>query len=161
VDVLGGDESGHERAFARCGGRGAVEAFLGAVEQASMDLLSRRAREGTARTVVLLQHYPGQCRKEVFLEALPEQRRGLVRVLCAYGHVHDQKCEGWDSEGACDTVMTGGGGGCCNLDVQAGFTAVRLTEAGGFEVDVESARVKLPADGCLWKPTPPPQPQHV
>jgi hypothetical protein len=152
LDVLGGDVSGHKRAFARCGGRKVVEAFLNAVEQASMDLLVRRAREGTARTVVLLQHYPGQCRREAFLDALPEERRGLVRVLCAYGHVHDQKCEGWDSEGTCDTVMTGGGGGCCNRDVQAGFTAVRLTEGGGFEVDVDSAKVKLPANGCKWKP---------
>ncbi|CAK0837446.1 unnamed protein product [Prorocentrum cordatum] len=90
--------------------------------------------------------------REVFVDALSDERRGQVRVLCAYGHVHDQRCEGEDDRGVCDTIMTGGGGGCCPSDLQAGFTAVRLTEDdGGFEVDVESARVKLPPKSCRWK----------
>lgn len=149
IDMLGGDEGGHKMAFKTCQGRGAVETFLSKVASASTDLLVRRAQQGTAKTVVLLQHYPGQCQKEVFMDALPDERKGHVHVLCAYGHVHDQRCDGF--EGTCHTVMTGGGGGCCDHDVQAGFTAVQLTADGGFEVDVESGRVKLPSKGCKWK----------
>merc|ERR1712190_74903 len=115
------------------------------VSEAGTKLLQERGRNGTASTTVILQHYPGGCQKDVFEAAAREVGRA-TKVLCAYGHVHDQKCEGWEY-GTCNMVMTGGGGGCCG-NHRAGFTAVHLTEDGGFSTDLESGEVSLRASHC-------------
>jgi len=150
---LGGGRAGRAEAFRLCGGRGHVAAFLRLVREAGRELLVQRARNGTARTVVILQHYPGHCQREAFEAALPPGRR--VRVLCAYGHVHEQRCDGWDAGGSCDTVLAGGGGGCCPPEASdkvsvGGFAAVRLTDDGGFHTEVESEAVRLPPGTCVW-----------
>lgn len=157
VDILGGDARGHRRSFVACGqgdmarGRRVVSDFLRSVADAGRGLLLQRARLGTARTVVILQHYPGTCLREVFEAALPPSRRSSVRVLCAYGHTHNQTCHGYDAEGNCETVLSGGGGGCCPPQVEfAGFAAVHLTDGGGFRTEIESPSVRLPAGSCSW-----------
>lgn len=157
VDILGGNVDGHREAFIACGqgdmarGREVVSDFLHDVAKAGQDLLVERARQGTARTVVILQHYPGMCSRDVFENALPPARRSHVRVLCAYGHDHNQTCHGYDAEGNCETMLSGGGGGCCFPQVDfAGFAAVQLTDGGGFATDMESSDVRLPAGSCSW-----------
>jgi len=145
VNNLGPDSEGFREAFRKCHGREHVAAFMRKVGEAGTRLLRERARNGTANTTVTLQHYPGSCQKDVF-EAIAREAGRITRVLCAYGHVHDQKCEGWE-EGTCNMVLTGGGGGCCG-NHRAGFTAVHLTEDGGFITDLESDDVSLPASRC-------------
>jgi len=152
LGILGGDETGHNQAFQRCGGPEVVRQHMTRVGEAGRALLEERARIGTASTVVILQHYPGMCMRDAFLAAVPPARRGAVRVLCAYGHVHDQRCDGRDPvTGTCNSVLTGGGGGCCAEEGGvAGFTAVHLEDDGGFTVDVESPQVRLKPGQCDW-----------
>jgi hypothetical protein len=91
------------------------------------------------------------CQRDVFEEALPADRKGKVRVLCAYGHMHTQRCDGTDASGNCDTVMTGGGGGCCGPQINlGGFTSVALDDEGGFVTDVSSDDVRMQSGGCVW-----------
>merc|ERR1712232_776153 len=76
-----------------------------------------------------------------------------ARVISAYGHTHEQKCDGYDDYGQCSVLMTGSGGGCCENDLpgnHAGFTAVHLQNDGGHTVDFESAGVRLPQGACGW-----------
>lgn len=145
VNNLGPNSEGFREAFQKCHGRAHVAAFMKRVSEAGTKLLRERARNGTASTTVILQHYPGSCQKDVFEAAAREVGR-TTKVLCAYGHVHDQKCEGWE-HGTCNMVMTGGGGGCCG-NHRAGFTAVHLTEDGGFTTELESGEVSLSASHC-------------
>lgn len=145
VNNLGPNSEGFREAFQKCHGREHVEAFMNRVRRAGTKLLRERARKGNASTTIILQHYPGGCQKDVF-EAAARRVGRTTRVLCAYGHVHDQKCEG-SEHGTCNMVMTGGGGGCCG-NHRAGFTAVHLTEDGGFTTDLDSSEVSLSASHC-------------
>jgi len=136
---------GFKGAFRKCGGFAPVESFMSRVGAAGERLLDERARNGTASTTVILQHYPGSCQRERFQAALPAGRQ--TKVLCAYGHVHTQQCDGRDANNNCDVVMTGGGGGCCGSHT-AGFTAVHLTDDGGFVTDLSSQDVSIPRHLC-------------
>eukprot|EP00440_Ansanella_granifera_P071729 gb/GFBE01077842.1/.p1 GENE.gb/GFBE01077842.1/~~gb/GFBE01077842.1/.p1 ORF type:complete len:402 (+),score=54.84 gb/GFBE01077842.1/:1-1206(+) len=150
IGELGGNEAGHRASFAACGGRWNVERFMNEVAEAGRDLLRQRARHGSAKTVLILQHYPGLCQRDIFEAELPAGRQ--VKVLCAYGHAHWQQCDGRDISGNCNMVLTGGGGGCCAPQVShAGFAAVSLTDDGGFRTDVESDQVTLPYGTCAWR----------
>jgi len=144
---LGGDPQGSQAAMDLCGGRNAVSAFLQDVAQAGSRLLIERAQQGTAKTVLIIQHYPGACGKDLFVSNLPASRQGQVEVICAYGHVHEQACDGNSATGQCNMILAGGGGGCCEpVITQAGFTAVGLTDGGGFNTEM----VNLPP-GCQWR----------
>jgi len=158
VGSFGGDATGHARAFAGCGGQAVVQHHFLAVGKAARELLKARARANTANTVVISQHYPGHCMKEVFEGALPPARKGQVKVLCVYGHTHDQKCDGNDPEtGVCTMIMTGGGGGCCGPEVNlGGFSAIHLEDDGGFVSDVDSEHVRFPFGQCKWAGMPAP-----
>jgi len=148
--TLGGDLTGSGHAFNLCGGQNVATDFLHQVADAGLRLLKERAQKGTAKTVVILQHYPGQCKRDIFEQALPAGRQ--VKVLCAYGHVHDQRCEVPGPDGICQDVLTGGGGGCCAPEIAtAGFTAVHLDDAGGYTLDAESAEVRMPNGQCAWR----------
>jgi hypothetical protein len=139
---------GFHDARERCGGQPVVDEFLGRVRKAGEQLLAQRSAQGTASTTVILQHYPehADSTRRIFLDGLNESGR-MSSVLAAYGHVHDQVCTGRDENGNCDKVLTGGGGGCC-LGSFGGFTAVHLTDDGGFVTDVESSRVRIPNWQC-------------
>jgi len=149
IDNLGGDARGNAAAFNMCGGIDSVRSFMSDVAMAGQDLLRERARLGTAKTVLIIQHYPGACQRDVFEAALPAGRE--VNILCSYGHVHSQACEGRDVQGNCDTILSGGGGGCCFPEVsQAGFAAVHLTDDGGFESVVDTPEVIRPPGTCRF-----------
>eukprot|EP00930_Biecheleria_cincta_P025481 TRINITY_DN18146_c0_g1_i1.p2 TRINITY_DN18146_c0_g1~~TRINITY_DN18146_c0_g1_i1.p2 ORF type:complete len:195 (-),score=30.91 TRINITY_DN18146_c0_g1_i1:63-647(-) len=146
--LLGGDWHGRAEADDLCGGVAVSAAFLQKVAEAGRALLVERARAGTARTVLILQHYPGLCGREIFEQALPAWRKD-VQILCAYGHVHEQRCEGFDAAGRCTNILTGGGGGCCAPEVSlAGFTAVHLDDNGNANVDLESPEVRVREGSC-------------
>lgn len=147
VKNKGCNAPGFREAFRKCGGTGTVAEHLKRVGESGTELLRKRAKEGTASTTVILQHYPGGCQRDVFNSSVPEGRKN--NVLCAYGHVHDQQCDEKDEHGNCRVVLTGGGGGCCGGHV-AGFTAVHLTDDGGYIADVESEDVSIPRESCGW-----------
>jgi len=151
VDELNG--SGHSAdVWNACGGRGNVQGFLGMIKNSGDEVLKCRAEKGSASTVLVMQHYPSNKWdvKGTFEGALGGRQ---ANVLTAYGHVHEQKCEGNNAQGQCNVIMTGSGGGCCETDLphnHAGFTAVHLTSDGGFTSDVESGDVRLPQGACTW-----------
>ncbi|CAJ1447551.1 unnamed protein product [Effrenium voratum] len=151
-NIIGGDQSGRRLADLVCGGKAVGDAFLQTVAQAGVELLLERARNNTAGTVLLIQHYPGQCPRGLFESALPPARKGKVKVLCAYGHDHTQACDMKDPSGLCVDILSGGGGGCCAPVVNlAGFGAVHLDEQEGVQsVVVESDDVRLPMNSCEW-----------
>ena len=176
---IGGDSSGHDAAFAACGGWENVRDFLWKVGAAAEELLVERAKRSTASSVLILNHYDnaGRRLKQLYSAARAqlgsannkgrkggggeasgkqnEQRAAPPAVLSAYGHTHNQGCHGVDTTtGQCELLMTGGGGGCCASDLPesyAGFTAVHLTEDGGFTVDHNSESVRTKGTGeCRW-----------
>merc|ERR1712039_634897 len=75
---------------------------------------------------------------------------GKAKVLSAAGHAHDQKCEGSRTHG-CDVILTGGGGGYVDGAKSLGFTAVHLTDDGGYEVVLETPEVRFSAKSCTWE----------
>ncbi len=115
-------------------------------------LLLERAKATNASTVAIIQHYPSEGGR--LKSAFEQANGGKAAVLSAYGHTHNQLCEGRNAQGQCDVIMTGGGGGCCGGDLAgsyAGFTAVHLEEAGGFTSDLESPAVRNEHPGqCSW-----------
>jgi len=139
---------GFHGAREKCGGQEVVATFLRRIRQSGEELLAQRGASGRANTTVILQHYPehGWHTRRIFEDAAASKGR-RTKVLGAWGHAHDQFCEGRDSAGNCDMVLTGGGGGCC-LGNYGGFTAVHLTDDGGFKVDIESDEVRIPRDSC-------------
>lgn len=146
--LLGGDWQGRAAADDLCGGVAVSATFLQTVAEAGRALLVERARAGTARTILILQHYPGLCQRDIFEQALPAWRKD-VRILCAYGHSRGQRCEGYDAAGRCVDILTGGGGGCCAPEVDpAGFTSVHLDDYGNAKVDMESAEVRVAQGSC-------------
>eukprot|EP00928_Gymnodinium_smaydae_P011736 TRINITY_DN14300_c0_g5_i1.p1 TRINITY_DN14300_c0_g5~~TRINITY_DN14300_c0_g5_i1.p1 ORF type:complete len:662 (-),score=132.00 TRINITY_DN14300_c0_g5_i1:191-2176(-) len=150
VHNLGAGAIGFREAFQKCGGHDEVAAFMRRVSDAGTELLRQRARLGSASTTVILQHYP-EAREAVdnaFTGSLPEGR--TTHVIQAFGHWHDQFCQNHNENGTCNMVLTGGGGGCCGGH-RAGFTAVHLTDDGGFTVDLDSDEVSMPAFECHWR----------
>lgn len=146
---LGGDWRGHGTAFNGCGGAGEVENFLTAVDRSGTQLLRERAQKGTARTVLIIQHFPGACQRDVFESSLRQGRQ--VDIICAYGHVHAQECHRYNGRGQCDTILSGGGGGCCAPQIfRAGFAAVHLDDDGSFHSDVQSSEVTMSSGSCWW-----------
>jgi hypothetical protein len=151
IDDLNGN--GHSQpVFDACGGKGNVAGFLGLIKRSGDEVLKCRAEKGSASTVLVMQHYPANkdAAKGTFEGALGGRQ---VNVLTAYGHTHEQKCEGSNNQGQCNVIMTGSGGGCCDSDLphsHAGFTAIHLTSDGGFTSDVESGDVRLPQGSCTW-----------
>ena len=150
IEGLGGDAGGHAQAAKACGGENNMASFLDMVGRGGEDLLRARATNGTATSNVIIQHYPGQCKRDVFEGALPAGR--VPQTLCAYGHTHDQHCDLANGpNGTCSDLLTGGGGGCCGPEVNlAGFTSVALDDFGGFSVDVTSADVRMNNGQCQW-----------
>merc|ERR1712207_31764 len=97
--------------------------------------MDQRARMTPATTVAILQHYPDG---------------NKAKVLSAFGHAHDQQCYG-SRERGCDVILTGGGGGYIDHGSYLGFTAVHLTDDGGYEVVLESDEVRIPYHSCAWE----------
>lgn len=141
------DTVGFDGAKAACDGKEVALEFLRRIKESGEELLKERARAGIAKTTVILQHYPEEASntRRIFMEGMAGDRTSSV--LSAWGHVHDQSCEGRDSAGNCDMVLTGGGGGCC-LGAYAGFTAVHLNDDGGFTTVVDSSEVRIPSREC-------------
>ena len=157
MDGLGGDVGGHTESMKSCGkgdqkaGLLKMTSFLNSVAAGSDNLLRARAANGTAKSVIIIQHYPHEKAvvRKIFQGALGTRKPQVVQ---AYGHTHNQDCD-VTGPGGCADVMTGGGGGCCHPEVNlAGFTAVNLDDHGGMTVDVTSPDVRLKAGECPYGP---------
>lgn len=150
VDVggIGGDgcKNGGRVVCQKCGGQAKVQKFLTDKMNAGESLLDERAKSTNATTAVILQHYSGGLGKK--LKDRFDGHRGKAQVLSAYGHAHDQVCEG-SREHGCDTILTGGGGGWKGGGY-FGFTAVHLTDDGGYQTVLETSEVRFRQSACKY-----------
>jgi len=48
-------------------------------------------------------------------------------------------------------ILTGGGGGYIDKGSYLGFTAVHLTDDGGYQVVLETNEVRFPRTSCAWE----------
>jgi len=145
---LGGDGCGGGAAATcqRCGGQGNIQRFLDGKKAEGEGLIDQHARTTTAKTVLLMQHYNGLGKK--YKDRFDSQHPGEAKVLAAYGHAHDQVCQG-DRTNGCDVILTGGGGGWQGGGY-FGFTAVHLTDDGGFQTVLETSEVRFSQNSCNY-----------
>jgi hypothetical protein len=99
-------------------------AYLGEMRDASEDMMLARARSSTHSNFMLMQHYPqnGKRLPDSFASHRPSSATDDL-IWSFYGHTHKQECVR-TSKGACDVVLTGGGGGCCGEDTLRGFYVI-------------------------------------
>jgi hypothetical protein len=158
VDVggLGGDGChGHSPEVCnKCGWGSQVQDYLNGVMSKGEELLDQRATASNATTVLIMQHYNWGSNRALgkeLKERFDAKNAGKAKVLSAYGHRHEQKCEGSRQYG-CDLILTGGGGGWRggSGDQYFGFTAVHLTDDGGYETVLETSDVRFSQHSCSW-----------
>jgi len=149
VGGLGGDgiKGGAAATFQRCGSQGLVQGFLSGKKGAGEQFLDQRARSSPAKTALILQHYDGGVGAS-YKGRFEGQNGGRAKVLSAYGHAHDQVCQGSRARG-CDVILTGGGAGWQGGG-WFGFTAVHLTDDGSFETVLETSEVRFPQNSCRY-----------
>lgn len=150
VGGLGGDgcTDGSSATCAACGGQGNMQSFLSGKKAAGEGYLDDRARTTTAKTALIMQHYDGPHGQDYKTRFESTQGNGKTQVLSAYGHAHDQVCHGSRDRG-CDVILTGGGGGWQGGGY-FGFTAVHLTDDGGFQTVLETSEVRFPQGQCTY-----------
>lgn len=152
---LGGDgcKNGAKVVCSRCGGQNNVANFLNSKKSAGESYLDERASSTRAKTALIMQHYDyghgisGNV-GDYYKKRFESKNGGRTQVLSAYGHSHDQKCEGSRAHG-CDVILTGGGGGWKG-GAYFGFTAVHLTDDGGYMTTLETSEVRISQHSCSY-----------
>merc|ERR1712072_1329858 len=135
-----------------CGGEGNVRQFLDGKKAEAEALLDERAINSTAKTTLIMQHYDGwtprglKKRYEEIAATSLATPRYETNVLTAYGHAHEQTCQGDRSRG-CDVILSGGGGGWRG-GAYFGFTAVHLTDEGDYRTVLETDEVRFRQNEC-------------
>lgn len=151
---LGGDgcSGGAKATCEHCGGQSNIQNFLNQKMQEGESYMETRAGITNATTAVILQHYDSAAHLgnvgSYLKKRFESHNSGKTKVLAAYGHTHDQVCEG-DRTHGCDVVLTGGGGGWRGGGY-FGFTAVHLTDDGGFETVLETNEVRISQKSCSY-----------
>lgn len=151
IDVggIGGDgcKNGGAVTCQTCGGQNNIQTFLSGKQSAGENYLDERARITSAKTALIMQHYDGGLGAQ-YKQRFENINGGKAQVLSAYGHAHDQACQGNRTRG-CDVILTGGGGGWRG-GAYFGFTAVHLTDDGGYETTLESNEVRISQGSCNY-----------
>merc|ERR1712194_942115 len=153
ADALGGDGcgGGAKKTCEVCGGISNIKGFLNQKKNDGEAYMDQRAKVSTATTVAILQHYPTYTGVSNGYKTRFENANGKkAKVLSAAGHTHDQVCQGSKTYG-CDVILTGGGGGYIDKGSYLGFTAVHLTDDGGYQVVLETNEVRFPRTSCAWE----------
>jgi len=147
----GGCHGGAQKTCEVCGGINNIKGFLNQKKREGEAYMDQRARATPATTVAILQHYPKYTGVSNGYKSRFEDANGhKAKVLSAAGHTHDQVCEGSRTYG-CDVIMTGGGGGYIDHGSYLGFTAVHLTDDGGYQVVMETRETRFPRTWCAWE----------
>merc|ERR1711879_693815 len=88
-----------------------VKSFLRSKYEQGLALVKERARKTSARTVLIIQHYPKSFNiPQELVAAFKENNNNNATIISAYGHDHNQKCEE-GPESRCEHILSGGGGG--------------------------------------------------
>eukprot|EP00931_Biecheleriopsis_adriatica_P076229 TRINITY_DN49960_c0_g1_i1.p1 TRINITY_DN49960_c0_g1~~TRINITY_DN49960_c0_g1_i1.p1 ORF type:complete len:436 (-),score=51.70 TRINITY_DN49960_c0_g1_i1:56-1363(-) len=149
VGGLGGDGCSHgaKTTCQWCGGEPGISGFLNMKKEQGEWHLDQRARESQAKTVLIMQHYDGGLGND-YKGRFESGNGNRAKVLSAYGHAHDQQCQG-SREHGCDIILTGGGAGWQG-GLYFGFTAVHLTDDGGYQTVLETDEVRIRQDTCEY-----------
>lgn len=148
LDGLGGDGCANG-AFEMCRLCGdSFRGFLQGEKAKGEKLLDQRAAQTAAKTVLIMQHYNDENIGALYKTRFESKNGRKAKVLSAYGHAHDQICEGSRDNG-CDVILTGGGGGWQG-GTWFGFTAVHLTDDGGFQTILETDEVRIRQNSCVF-----------
>lgn len=149
VGGLGGDGCGNgaKTTCQWCGGQGNMQNFLNGKKAEGEWMLDGRARASPAQTVLIMQHYDGGLGAE-YKGRFESQNGNGAHVLTAYGHAHDQQCQGSRTYG-CDTILTGGGAGWQGGQY-FGFVAVHLMDDGSYQTVMETSDVRFPQSWCSY-----------
>jgi len=145
-DIRNLNGNGCKNCAAVCGGIGNVTNFLTGKMKEGTSYLEQRARTTTAKTALIIQHYPGVGAD--LKKRFDAANGGRTKTLSAYGHAHDQVCHGSRTYG-CDIILSGGGGGWRGGGY-FGFTAVHLTDDGGYNTVLETDEVRFPQKSCSY-----------
>merc|ERR1712113_793744 len=116
-----GVKKGASAVLSHCGSEEVLNASLRSLKKASKDLLQARASLGAHPNVAIISHYPPSWQDNVsfadmFLDRVPESKKGSTKVFNFFGHYHTQQCVRRGTDGRCLDFLTGGGGGCCGTD---------------------------------------------
>lgn len=144
LEVIGLDQNGCLSYLGPSGGQtgpqcGDWKPHMKAKQAEGEQLLQERARLSSAKTVLIMQHYPSQGKR--LLDAFRSANGNKAHALSVYGHDHMQKCEG-DTTYGCDTIMSGGGGTTYHAP-NHGFVSVFLKENGTYYADWNSKDVLI------------------
>jgi hypothetical protein len=149
---LGGDgcHNGAKQVCQQCGSH--YESFLHGKMHEGFDLIDKQARSTQAKTALILQHYDdythyhGTPITRYVKERFEKANGHKAKVISAYGHRHEQRCQMGNS-GKCDMILSGGGGGYQG-GAYYGFVAVHLTDDGGFTTLIDSSEVRFSQHSC-------------
>jgi len=123
-----------------------VKQFLRRKYEEGLALVEERARNTTASTVLIIQHYPKYSNAPQELVAAFKKHNKKATVISAYGHDHSQECqEGPESQ--CEHILSGGGGGYGPAGM-FGFVAVHLDGMGGYSTKITDPDVTVHPDTC-------------
>jgi len=108
--------------------------YLGKMRDASEDMMISRANSSNNTNFVISQHYPQNGNRLVDDFKKARSSAGKTRskdlVWSVYGHTHEQDCKRQSSDGNCDSMLTGGGGGCCSTKTLRGFWVIGFDSNG-------------------------------
>eukprot|EP00483_Globobulimina_turgida_P000990 UN00992 len=103
--------------------------YLARMTNASETMMLDRAKVSESTNFLISQHYPSEGKKLVDdFKSVRGAKAKNDLIWSAFGHTHAQKCDR-TYNGACDAILTGGGGGCCSEHTLRGFYVI------GFDAD--------------------------
>jgi hypothetical protein len=124
-----------------------VKQFLRSKYEQGLALVKERARKTTARTVLIIQHYPKYSNiPQELVAAFKENNNNNATIISAYGHDHNQRCEE-GPESRCEHILSGGGGGYGPAGL-FGFVAVHLDGMGGYSTKITDPDVTVKPNEC-------------
>jgi hypothetical protein len=131
-----------------------VKSFLRSKYEQGLALVKERARKTSARTVLIIQHYPQYSNiPQELVAAFKENNNNNATIISAYGHDHNQKCEE-GPESRCEHILSGGGGGYGPAGL-FGFVAVHLDGMGDYSTKITDPDVTVSPNECAvcepWK----------
>ena len=130
--------------------------YLGKMANASENMLIERAQESRNRNFLIIQHYPKNSNRLLSLfkdnRVTKSAKSGDSSdiVWSAFGHDHKQKCQHYSDkeETTCDSILTGGGSGCCGERTLRGFFVIDFDSNGQmtqpYNIDNETISCQYP-----------------
>ena len=118
------------KVYKNCGNSTVACNYLAKIANATEMMMIERAKTSKNKNFLLTQHFPsvgGKLLHEFKQNRINMNISEMETIWMAYGHDHEQECDGYvdnDRNGTCELIRTGGGGGCCNEGTLRGFYVI-------------------------------------